>query len=110
MKYKSRNVVVYTPSYAVVPYRVVHDTSDPKAPQTDILDVAEEWDKKPAEDSSTKVYRVGVRISNRQLLTALNGSMEIATKRDIRMWDETLKANNSIGKKLKRWFRRFIRQ
>lgn len=106
---KSRYIIVYTTSYAVFPYRVVYDSSDFQAKAQDVLDVADEFDKAPAEDSSTKVFRVGPRISNRQLLTGLNGSMEIATKRTIRNWDVSLKAQKTV-KKLRDRLKRLIRK
>ena len=106
-KLVSRFIIVYTTSYAVDPYRVVYDSSDFET--KDVLDLADEFDKAPAEDSSTKVFRVGPRISNRQLLTGLNGSMEIATKRTIRNWDVSLKAQKTV-KKLRDRIKRLVRK
>jgi hypothetical protein len=87
----SRIITVYTPNFHVEPYKIVYDSSKDK--KKDAHKVADSYDKRPAEDSDTKVFYVQDHFSNGEVLNFLGSVMEIATNKQLKLWDIILKSN-----------------
>lgn len=87
----NRFIVVYTFNYAVEPFKVVFDSSLKTFEGMDARVVAELFDRQPAEDSETRVFRLSSNITNDKFLYALNNGMEIVTIRQERIYEAAAK-------------------
>jgi len=78
----SRHLVIYTPNYGVAPYKVVYDSSRNTNKKTSGVETAQRkyrtYDKRPAEDSETRMFIVYPGLTNDEVLKVFNYIMEIA--------------------------------
>lgn len=73
-----REVVVYTPNYAIHPFKVVYDSTVAGKFQ-DAQAAYKYYKNRKAEDEDVKIFHVDDGYSNVELLMMLNKTMEIAT-------------------------------
>jgi hypothetical protein len=76
----TRCVIVWTPSYACKPFKVVYDSSkcDAKLNIAGENQIVEFYNKK-GEDPDVKMFRVGPDYTNKEILKFLSYTMEIMT-------------------------------